>query len=131
MKGYLAFVLLLALSGAVSAESNCQAHSNATGSFQRAIGRVSKLPELQEWKARHKFPVAYGLGGDEQQLIAGICRWVVPVFADRPERRELWNTFYVSAASRTIYVMNPATGDAQTIAEWRNERKSQQRHNAA
>ena len=80
---------------------------------------------------RHKFPVAYGLGGDEQQFIAGICRWVVPVFADRPERLDLWNTFYVSAASRTIYVMNPATGEVQTIAEWRNERKSPQRHNAA
>ena len=130
MKANLAFVLLLALSGGVSAESHCQAHSKATGSFKQAMAQVGKLPELKEWKARHKFSVAYGLGVDAQQSISGICRWVVPVFADRPERLELWNTFYVSAASRTIYVMNPATGEPQTIADWRNERKSARRHNA-
>ncbi|RQP21692.1 hypothetical protein DZC73_27725 [Albitalea terrae] len=130
MKRHLAFALLLALSSGVFAESNCQAHSKATGSFKQAVGRVSKLPELQEWKARHKFPVAYGFGDDKQEFVSGICRWVVPVFADRPERLEAWNTFYVSAASRTIYVMNQVTGEPQTIAEWRNERRSTQRHNA-
>src|SRR5580698_10054856 len=88
------------------AQAACDPPQKSAGSFDGAITRISELPDFVAWKSHHSFPVAYGLGADKQESVRGKCFWKVPVYADRPERFEHWETFYVAADSQIIYVFD-------------------------
>jgi hypothetical protein len=114
-------LLLMAIAAfeVAQAKAACVPPDKSAGSFDQAIERVSHVREFLAWKSGHRFPVAYGLGPDEQLAIGGKCFWEVPVYADRPERLEHWQTFYVAADSKTIYVFDDALAQPVTLAEWR------------
>ena len=48
------------------------------------------------------------------------CYWQVPVYADGPERVELWHVFYVSKRRSEMLVMD-LNGEPETLDAWRNE----------
>lgn len=83
------------------------------------MDRVARLPDFRAWKSGHTFPVAFDIGPHTQESIEGKCYWEVPVYADRPERFEHWETFYVAANSRNIYVFDAALGEPVTLSAWR------------
>ena len=112
-------VVAFTIVGMAHGDGNCGQKSQSTGSFDDAILKVNNLPEFRRWKSEHSFPVAYGMGRDRQELIEGRCFWEVPVYADRPERFEHWETFYVAADSKTVFVFDSARGEPVTLATWR------------
>lgn len=105
--------------GVAHAERTCDQQSQSAGSFDDAITKVNQLPEFRRWKSGHSFRVAYGVGRDRQELVEGKCLWEVPVYAEKPERFEHWETFYVAADSRTVFVFDAARGKPVTLATWR------------
>jgi hypothetical protein len=109
--------------GFAQAQAVCDPPQRSAGSFEVAISRISQLPDFAAWKSNHSFPVAYGLGADRQEAVRGKCFWEVPVYADRPERFEHWETFYVAADSETIYVFDATLAQPITLAEWRKGRE--------
>jgi hypothetical protein len=88
--------------------------------FVKAEALVSKLPEVSRWAKSHNFPVAYGTT-TEPVSRDGRCYLPVTVSADRPDRHELWHIFYVHPSSKSILVMDPITGEAVSLRQWRTQ----------
>jgi hypothetical protein len=110
--------------GASGATPRCNAQAlNAVG-YARSIGLVRVLPELVAWSRTQPFPVAYGQSLDQQLVLDGTCYWSVSVYADRPERLELWNVFYVEDKGKRILVLDPLSGEAITLQAWRARGKN-------
>jgi hypothetical protein len=90
------------------------------GTFEDARLRVERLDEFKAWRASHAFPVAFSLGETTTAQVRAECYWQVPVYADRPERFELWHIFYVSSRRDKMLVMD-LNGEPETLAAWRKE----------
>jgi hypothetical protein len=97
----------------------CDAPALHAPDYQRAIDTVRRLPELVAWSRSHSFPVAYGESMDQQVALEGRCYWSVSVYANRPERLELWNVFFVEAKGKGLLVQDPESGEAVSLQEWR------------
>ena len=111
--------LTLALSCIAAVSRPCDAR--ATGTFEAAEKRIQGLDEFKAWRASHRFPVAFSLVKNSTTRVRARCYWEVPVYADRPERFELWHVFYVSSRQKAILVMDPASGDPVPLDEWRKQ----------
>ena len=109
--------LLTALSSVVAVSKPCD--PRAVGAFAMARERVEKLDEFKAWRASHSFPVAFSLTRNATIRVNGRCYWEVPVYADRPERFELWHIFYVSSRQKAILLMDPLSGEAVGMDAWR------------
>jgi hypothetical protein len=94
-------------------------HSSAYASSTKT---VHGLPEVAAWSRSHKFPIAYGEALDKQVLIQGRCYWSVSVYANRPERLELWHVLYVEAIGKRILIQDAVSGQAISLQKWRSKR---------
>ena len=99
--------------------SRCAAEALHSVDYARSITAVRQLPELNAWSRSHTFPVAFGESVDKQVVLDGRCYWSVSVFANRPERLELWNIFYVQSKGRQVLVQDPMSGQAISLEQWR------------
>ncbi len=111
--------LVTALSSVVAVSEPCD--PRAIGTFAMARGRVEKLDEFKAWRASHSFPVAFSLVKNATIRLNARCYWEVPVYADRPERFELWHIFYVSRHQKSILLMDPLSGEAVGLDVWRKQ----------
>ncbi len=100
--------------------SHCAAEALHSVDYARSITAVRQLPELNAWSRSHAFPVAFGESVDKQVVLDGRCYWAVSVFANRPERLELWNIFYVQSKGRQMLVQDPMSGQAISLEQWRS-----------
>lgn len=117
VRGLTAVVLALCYFSA--AAKNC--YPRDVGSFEKARERVQGIKEFKVWRASHAFPVAFSLGKNTTARVGSACYWQVPVYADRPERFELWHIFYVSERRKAILVMDIASDEPETLEAWRKQ----------
>ncbi len=117
----LATLLLCCASGSAQAASSCKASALNAPGYAQAIESVRSLPELATWSRTHTFPVAFGESFDKQERLAGRCYWSVSVYANRPERLELWHTLYVEAEGKRLLVQDPVSGAAISLQKWRSK----------
>jgi hypothetical protein len=110
---------ILGLASFVATAKSCD--PSEVGSFEKARKRVQGLDEFKQWRSSHKFPVAFSLGRSNTFRVRSRCYWEVPVYADRPERFELWHVFYVSEHRKSIFVMDVASGEPETLDAWRKQ----------
>jgi hypothetical protein len=120
VKALAAFVL--ALSSFVAAAKGCDRRE--VGPFEKARQRVQRLEEFKAWRASHSFPVAFSLGKSTTIRVGSTCYWQVPVYADRPERFELWHIFYVSEHRKAILVLDIASDEPETLEAWRKQERA-------
>ncbi len=117
MRIYIALLLNLALAGAATAVPACKVQAENSSGYLRATEVVGSLPELKVWSRSHEFPVTYGMSWDKQVLLRGRCYWSVSVYANRPERFEMWH-----AARNLVMVMDPASGEPISLRTWRSRK---------
>ena len=108
--------------GSAIAAPTCNAVAEHSASYRRASEVVRDLPEVQAWAHSHKFPVAYGEPVDKQVLVDGQCYWSVTVYANRPERLELWHVFYVSVPDLHVLIEDPVDGESIPLDTWRKKK---------
>ncbi len=115
-------LLLCAIAATAQAAPSCNAQAlNSTG-YAQAIASVRNLPELTAWAKSHAFPIAFGESLDKQERLDGRCYWSVSVYANRPERLELWHIFYVEANNgKRLLVQDPISGDTISLQKWRSK----------
>lgn len=125
----LACLILLGCLGAASQAATqpeparvprCDAQALHAPDYQRSIDTVRRLPELVAWSRSHTFPIAYGESIDQQIAVEGRCYWSVSVYANTPERLELWNVFFVEPKAKRVLVQDPESGDAISLQTWRS-----------
>ncbi len=113
------FVLLIAVlvsSGSAMAQ-DCVAPGNNSAEFAKAIRLVHGLPEVRSWSSSHSFPVAFdGLGLPIARH--GRCYISVGVSANRSDRLERWQNFYVNADNRSVLVQD-VNGEVISLKQWR------------
>ncbi|MDO8285906.1 MAG: hypothetical protein Q7T69_12935 [Rhodoferax sp.] len=114
-------VCLCCIGGASGAATSCHADALDSAGYVRAIQSVRELPELVQWSRSHRFPVAFGESMDKQLRLRGRCYWSVSVYANRPERMELWQIFYVEANGKRMLVQDPVSGVAISLEKWRSQ----------
>ena len=104
--------------------STCDAEALNSAEYARSIDAVRRLPELIAWSRSHAFPVAFGDFADKQVTLEGSCYWSVSVYANRPERLELWNVFYVEtkakAKGQRLLVQDFDSGGVISLKAWRS-----------
>jgi len=98
----------------------CDAQALHAPDYQRSIATVRRLPELVAWSRSHAFPIAYGESLDQQVALEGRCYWSVSVYANTPERLELWNVFLVEPKAKRVLVQDPESGEAISLQTWRS-----------
>lgn len=108
-------------SDCAAAAPQCNASAEGSQAYIRATRTVQRLPEVKAWSREHGFPVAYGEAADKQVLLAGRCYWSVTVYADRPERLELWHVFYVGTPAMRVLIEDPVRGEPISLRAWRKE----------
>lgn len=113
------FVLFCGGMGPALAAPPCTELAEGSAAYSRAIRIVRKVPEVHTWSNSHSFPIAFGASTDKEVLLQGKCYWSVSVYADRPERFELWNVFFVHLPSKSVLVGELASGDPISLREWR------------
>jgi hypothetical protein len=110
---------LLGLVGcAANAQGACDALAEGAADYDRARKVVVALPEVNAWAQSHSFPIAFMPVVDKQQRIAQRCFWSVTVYASRPERTELWRSFFVQVGGNMVMVRN-LEGEPISLAKWR------------
>ena len=115
------FLAMFWLCGSATAAPTCNAVAEHSAGYRRAAEVVRNLLEVQAWAHSHKFPVAYGEPVDKQVLVDGQCYWSVTVYANRPERLELWNVFYVSVTDLHVLIEDPVDGESIPLDTWRKK----------
>ena len=115
---FLTYILIFGFVSTAYATSNCGAHAKGSAAYVSATEVVSQLPEYRAWSSAHSFPVAFGASLDKEILVEGKCYWSVTVYADRPERLELWHIFYVRLSSKAVLVQD-LEGDPIPLKKWR------------
>jgi hypothetical protein len=109
------------IGGASGAATSCNADALDSAGYARTIQSVRELPELVQWSRSHRFPVAFGESIDKQLRLQGRCYWSVSVYANRPERLELWQIFYVEANGKRMLVQDPVSGVAISLQQRRSQ----------
>jgi hypothetical protein len=101
----------------------CDAVALHADEYAHAVKSVQHLPELGAWSRSHMFPVVYGQSVDKQVLMHGHCYWSVSVYANRPDRLELWHVFYVGITGKQLLVLDAVSGTAIPLQKWRAKGK--------
>jgi hypothetical protein len=102
------------------AASKCTARAEGSSAYIKATKAVRQLPEYRAWSKSHSFLTAFGSPVDEETLVNDKCYWSVSVYADRPERLELWHVFLVSTEDNSMFIQDQ-DGEAITLRAWRRE----------
>lgn len=103
------------------AAPSCNSPALGSAAYAQALEVIRHLPELTAWSRSHGLPVVFGESLDKQQRLEGRCYWSVSVYANRPERLELWHTFYVEAEGKRLLVQDPTSGNAISLQKWRTK----------
>ncbi len=111
-------ISLLSLGGTAVANGTCLPPTMEQPDFLQAKALVSRLPEFKKWTKSHPFPIAFATTPDVVER-NGRCFLPVTVSADRPERFELWQIFYVHPSSNSMFVMDSVSGEIVTLKLWR------------
>jgi hypothetical protein len=115
--------MTVAIVGAAArGQAACAAVAEGSSDYDRATRVVLQLPEVKTWAKSHSFPVAFMPVVDKQKPIARRCFWSVTVYASRPERMDLWHSFFVEVGGTKVMVMN-LEGEPISLAQWRKERR--------
>jgi hypothetical protein len=112
MKHLLKLLLPLLLCGAcpVIATTSCPSVRISSAEYIRGTEAVRRLPELRKWSGTHSFQVAFSPKNEVRSVVHGHCYWTVSVYADRPERLELWHIFAIDSRGHVALVDNPIDG---------------------
>ena len=102
-----------------TAATDCSPIAAGSAAYMHSTEAVRRLPEFRAWSRTHSFPIAFNAAVDGQIFVDGRCFWSVAVFANRPERLELWNVFAVSPRDGVSYVDDPTVGEFITLKAWR------------
>ena len=116
-------ILAFSVTSSVQAASKCNASAEGSAAYARAANAVRHLSEFRAWSRSHSFPVAFGTPNDKEISVKGQCYWTVSVYADRPERFELWHIFLVRPPSRVAFVQDPESGNPVSLSAWRSQNK--------
>jgi hypothetical protein len=100
--------------------TSCSSVAVGSAAYIRATEVVSGLPEFQAW-ATHSFPIAFNAQNDGEVVVNGRCYWSVSVYADRPERLELWHIFAVHIHGGVSYVQSTTNGAFISLKAWRTQ----------
>lgn len=103
------------------AAPSCNAQAMNSAAYAQALEVVRHLPELTAWSKSHGLPVVFGESLDKQEQLEGRCYWSVSVYANSPERLELWHTFYVDAQGKRLLVQDPTSGNVISLQKWRSK----------
>lgn len=114
-----AIVAMLWLVTGAARPSSCDAPAAASQGYFRATATVQQLPEFGAWSRTVEAPVVFGEPMDKQILIGGLCYWSVSVYADLPERLEMWHVFYVPVSGGELMVEDPVEGTPISLKAWR------------
>ena len=114
-------VLFACLCAAGNAAPRCDESALHAAGYAHSIKSVERLPEWVAWSRSHPFPVTYGQSVDRQVLLKGRCYWSVSVYANRPERQELWRVFYVDVSGTRLLVQDIVSGNAISLKTWRTK----------
>ena len=118
-----ACILVFSAANLAQAASKCSAPAEGSAAYARAADAVRHLSEFRAWSKSHSFPVAFGTPNDKKVLVQGQCYWSVSVYADRPERLELWHVFLVRSPSKVAFVQDPESGSPVSLSVWRSQGK--------
>lgn len=122
LRGLLAYIFVLGNVSFAQAASTCSAPAEGSAAYAHATDAVRQLSEFRAWSKSHFFPIAFGTPNDKEVLIRRQCYWIVSVYADRPERLELWRVFYVRLPSKAILVQD-FDGSPISLSAWRTQSK--------
>jgi hypothetical protein len=117
-------IFLLTLAVSANASPECKASAKGSTDYFEAIRLVRNLPEIQAWSRMHSFPVAFEATADRKVFLRNRCYWSVSVYADRPERLEMWHTFYVDTSKKSLLIAD-LDGDAISLGAWRSKTRKQ------
>ena len=106
----------------VAASAVCAPAQAGTPAFESAARQIQQLPELNAWSRSQPFPVAYDSSA-EPLVRKGRCYQAIAVYANRPERLEVWHLFYVNAANRSVLIQEPVTGEVIPLNQWRSRQR--------
>ena len=114
--------LVLNMVASFAASASCDATAQSSErEYLKSTQVVQKIAELKSWKHSHKFNVTFQPTMDKETSYRGTCYWSVSVYANRPERLELWRTFYVDLRTKRILVIN-SEGDPVSLSRARKEK---------
>ena len=116
----LSALLAFGVTCAANVDGKCNGVAEGSADYNRAADVVRQLPEYQAWSRSHSFPVAFGSVTDKKRLVGGKCYWSVSVYADRPDRLELWRVFLVRRSSSRVLIEN-IDGEPIPLATWRKQ----------
>lgn len=119
-----AFIAIFVLAGPAVATTNCTSIAVGSAAYIRATEAVRRLPEFREWSNTHSFPVTFIAQNDGEVVVKGRCYWSVSVYADHPERLELWHIFAVRIGGGVKYVQGPTSGAFISLKAWRRQLQS-------
>jgi len=120
---FVAYILVFGIACSAQAAPSCAALAEGSAAYVRAAEAVRHLAEFQAWSKSHSFPVAFGTPNDKEVLVQGRCYWSVSVYADRPERLELWHIFFVRSPSEVAFVQDIRSGSPVSLSAWRSQNK--------
>lgn len=112
---------MFSVATSVQAAPKCGAPAEGSAAYARATDAVRHLSEFRAWSKSHSFPVTFGTPNDKEVLVQGQCYWSVSVYADRPERLELWRVFFVRPPSKVAFVQDPESGSPVSLSAWRSQ----------
>jgi hypothetical protein len=116
-----AFIAAFILAGPALAATICSSVAAGSAAYIRATEAVSRLPEFQAWSSTHSFPVTFSAQNDGEVVVNSRCLWSVSVYADHPERLELWHIFAVRIGDGVKYVQSPTSGAFISLKAWRRK----------
>ena len=111
-------VLLSTICSAMD-RSECAANAEGSEAYVLAANTVREMPEFQSWSKSHSYPIAFGTFADKEVAILGKCYWSVSVYANLPERFELWNVFFVRLPNDVAFVQKQVSGNPVSTGDWR------------
>jgi len=118
---YLLSLWLALFAFTAHAASRCNESAVNSSAYLVAANGVRQLPEFRAWVKSHSFPAALGAVVDREAIVNGVCYWSVSVYADRTERLEMWNVFYVRRPNNVSLVQDPTSGEPISITAWREK----------
>jgi hypothetical protein len=96
---------------------------------QAAMAAVSRLPEVRALsRAVAPLSVAFAPFGVQRERVGGRRGFSVSVYVDRPERLELWHTFFVDARAGRVTDVEDLEGDFVPLGRWRRSSEAAPRH---
>jgi hypothetical protein len=119
MRLLVALIGMLLVGGSAYASPSCTKSAERSQSYAVAAHVLQAIPEVRAWEHAHRLPVVYGSPVDKQVIVGGSCYWSVSVYANHPDRLELWQVFYVAIQGKRVLVQDQVSGEPVPLEAWR------------